>query len=80
MLLYRNENTVSVNLVFELSLVLTDFEKAAMNAVSMVLPASHNIVKQKEDRKLTFQQKVIKQIASSLVMENFHALKWCALE
>jgi len=29
-----------MNLVFELSLVLTDFEKAAMNAVSTVLPAS----------------------------------------
>jgi len=31
---------VSLNLVFEPSLVLTDFVKAAMNAVSTVLPAS----------------------------------------
>ena len=31
---------VSMNLVFEPSVVLTDFEKAAMNAVSTVLPAS----------------------------------------
>jgi len=29
-----------MNLVFEPSVVLTDFEKAAMNAVSTVLPAS----------------------------------------
>jgi len=31
---------VSMNLVFEPSVVRTDFEKAAMNAVSTVLPSS----------------------------------------
>ena len=34
------DQCISMNVVFEPSMVLTDFEKAAMNAVSTVLPAS----------------------------------------